>query len=170
MDRPSSRLGEAWRRRARATPLCKRNASRYDMARRTGVSSCERAVPMQPLRLCQRPRLHASQPPSRCSRPRPFAPSSSDAERRRLTVLFCDLVDPIALSGQRDPEDPCEVVGADEDAAQRAVRAGGSHWATPYAPNAGAACAAGRSPGGPYRTGGGGRRRGRDPAGAVGTG
>jgi class 3 adenylate cyclase len=45
----------------------------------------------------------------------PVAPSSSDAERRQLTVLFCDLVDPIALSGQRDPEDPCEVVGAYQD-------------------------------------------------------
>ena len=35
-----------------------------------------------------------------------------DAERRQLTVLFCDLVDSTALSGQLDPEDYREVVQA----------------------------------------------------------
>jgi class 3 adenylate cyclase len=35
-----------------------------------------------------------------------------EAERRQLTVLFCDLVDSTALSGQLDPEDLRDVVWA----------------------------------------------------------
>src|SRR3989449_385518 len=35
-----------------------------------------------------------------------------EAERRQLTVMFCDLVDSTALSGQLDPEDLREVVRA----------------------------------------------------------
>jgi hypothetical protein len=35
-----------------------------------------------------------------------------EAERRQLTVLFCDLVDSTALSSQLDPEDLREVVRA----------------------------------------------------------
>ena len=39
-------------------------------------------------------------------------PRLPDAERRQLTVLFCDLVDSTAFSGQLDPEDYREVVRA----------------------------------------------------------
>src|SRR5262245_16770434 len=48
----------------------------------------------------------ASQPAARSTtaRPRP------EAERRQLTVLFCDMVDSTALSTQLDPEDLREVV------------------------------------------------------------
>ena len=35
-----------------------------------------------------------------------------DAERRQLTVLFCDLVDSTVLAGQLDPEDLREVIRA----------------------------------------------------------
>jgi class 3 adenylate cyclase len=42
----------------------------------------------------------------------PATPRSPDAERRQLTVMFCDLVDSTALSGQLDPEDLREVVRA----------------------------------------------------------
>jgi len=42
----------------------------------------------------------------------PVAPVASDAERRQLTVLFCDLVDSTALASQLDPEDLREVVRA----------------------------------------------------------
>src|SRR6516165_3987038 len=42
----------------------------------------------------------------------PVVPSTPDAERRQLTVMFCDLVDSTALSGQLDPEDLREVVRA----------------------------------------------------------
>src|SRR5713101_5613796 len=39
-------------------------------------------------------------------------PHTPDAERRQLTVLFCDLADSTALAGQLDPEDLREVVRA----------------------------------------------------------
>ena len=42
-------------------------------------------------------------------------PLTPDAERRQLTVLFCDLVDSTALSSQLDPEDLREVVRAYQD-------------------------------------------------------
>src|SRR5215470_9070426 len=40
------------------------------------------------------------------------APATPDAERRQLTVLFCDLVDSTPLASQLDPEDLREVVRA----------------------------------------------------------
>src|SRR5437899_4778886 len=43
--------------------------------------------------------------------PRPTAPPP-DAERRQLTVMFCDLVDSTKLSSQLDPEEYREVVRA----------------------------------------------------------
>ena len=39
------------------------------------------------------------------------APTSADAERRQLTVMFCDLVGSTALSTRHDPEDLRELVG-----------------------------------------------------------
>ena len=44
--------------------------------------------------------------------PPPAATAPREAERRQLTVLFCDLVDSTALSSQLDPEDLREVVRA----------------------------------------------------------
>ena len=40
------------------------------------------------------------------------APPSPDAERRQLTVMFCDLVDSTRLSSQLDPEEYRDVVRA----------------------------------------------------------
>src|SRR5262249_18451978 len=40
------------------------------------------------------------------------APAAPEAERRQLTVLFCDLVDSTVLASQLDPEDLREVVRA----------------------------------------------------------
>src|SRR5215470_7297592 len=48
--------------------------------------------------------------PSQTETP-PVSPMS-DAERRQLTVMFCDLVDSTALSGQLDPEHLRDVVRA----------------------------------------------------------
>src|SRR5262249_15288548 len=42
----------------------------------------------------------------------PTAPPTSEAERRQLTVMFCDLVDSTKLSSQLDPEEYREVVRA----------------------------------------------------------
>ena len=43
------------------------------------------------------------------------ASHAPEAERRQLTVLFCDLVDSTTLSSQLDPEDLREVVRAYQD-------------------------------------------------------
>jgi class 3 adenylate cyclase len=40
------------------------------------------------------------------------APTSADAERRQLTVMFCDLIGSTALSTRFDPEDLRELIGA----------------------------------------------------------
>ena len=42
--------------------------------------------------------------------PPPVPPSTPEAERRQLTVLFCDLVESTTLASQLDPEDYREVV------------------------------------------------------------
>jgi class 3 adenylate cyclase len=42
----------------------------------------------------------------------PLSTASPDAERRQLTVMFCDLVESTKLSSQLDPEDYREVVRA----------------------------------------------------------
>src|SRR5262245_20323773 len=42
----------------------------------------------------------------------PAAPRSPEAERRQLTVMFCDLVDSTRLSAQLDPEDYRDMVHA----------------------------------------------------------
>jgi predicted ATPase/class 3 adenylate cyclase len=42
----------------------------------------------------------------------PVAPSRPEAERRQLTVMFCDLVDSTHLSSQLDPEEYREVIRA----------------------------------------------------------
>src|SRR5258708_7897948 len=44
--------------------------------------------------------------------PQPASPPHAVAERRQLTVLFCDLAGSTALSARLDPEDMREVIGA----------------------------------------------------------
>src|SRR5215468_298531 len=44
--------------------------------------------------------------------PLPTEPRIPEAERRQITVMFCDLVDSTQLSGRLDPEDLREVVRA----------------------------------------------------------
>ena len=51
----------------------------------------------------------------------PTTPQSSDAERRQLTVLFCDLVDSTVLSSQLDPEDLRAVVRAYQEVCAKVV-------------------------------------------------
>ncbi len=49
------------------------------------------------------------------------AEERSDAERRQLTVLFCDLVGSTELSRRLDPEDMAEVIGTYQDEVAREV-------------------------------------------------
>ena len=53
--------------------------------------------------------------------PRPVEPHVPDAERRQLTVLFCDLVDSTALAGRLDPEELREVVRAYQDTCAKVI-------------------------------------------------
>src|SRR5436309_7827245 len=57
--------------------------------------------------------------PAGVSPPAPASPP--DAERRQLTVLFCDLVDSTALSSQLDPEDLREVVRAYQETCAKVI-------------------------------------------------
>ena len=52
----------------------------------------------------------------------PTLPQTAEAERRQLTVLFCDLVDSTALSSQLDPEDLREVVQAYQAACAEVIQ------------------------------------------------
>ncbi len=56
------------------------------------------------------------QPPQAASPPEPPTP---DAERRQLTVMFCDLADSTRLSGQLDPEDLRDVIRAYQSTSAR---------------------------------------------------
>ena len=56
--------------------------------------------------------LGATLPAATVTAAPPDAPAPADAERRQLTVMFCDLVGSTALSARLDPEDLREVIGA----------------------------------------------------------
>ena len=70
------------------------------------------------------PPVPAESPPGQTAQvaPAPVAPRSADAERRQLTVMFCDLVDSTRLSGQIDPEDLREVVRAYQSACAEVIQ------------------------------------------------
>jgi class 3 adenylate cyclase/predicted ATPase len=53
--------------------------------------------------------------------PRPLIPSIPEAERRQLTVLFCDLVDSTALARQLDPEDLRAVMRAYQETCAKVI-------------------------------------------------
>ena len=55
------------------------------------------------------PAIDANQPAQTDPFPKPLTP---DAERRQLTVMFCDLADSTKLSGQLDPEDLRDIIRA----------------------------------------------------------
>ena len=61
--------------------------------------------------------------------PPPAAPQSADAERRQLTVMFCDLVESTALATQLDPEDLREVVRAYQETAAAVIQRFDGHIA-----------------------------------------
>jgi class 3 adenylate cyclase len=59
-------------------------------------------------------------PPTQAAAP-PAESHSSEAERRQLTVLFCDLVDSTVLASQLDPEELREVVRAYQAACAKVI-------------------------------------------------
>ena len=76
----------------------------------TGDTASGQEVASHPAQTTQPPA--AKQQPSLQVTPRVTASPPPDAERRQLTVMFCDLVDSTKLSGQLDPEDWRDVVRA----------------------------------------------------------
>jgi class 3 adenylate cyclase/predicted ATPase len=56
--------------------------------------------------------LSAADGPAKPANPAPTPPSTDAAERRQLTVMFCDLVGSTATSARLDPEDMREIVGS----------------------------------------------------------
>jgi class 3 adenylate cyclase/tetratricopeptide (TPR) repeat protein len=60
------------------------------------------------------------------SSPAPPTPGAS-AERRRLTIMFCDLVDSTAIAGRMDPEEVGKIITAYYDAVWRTVVRFGGH-------------------------------------------
>ena len=68
--------------------------------------TCPRPLPHQ------LPSLKAPKKAKQAERERTNHTATLDAERRQLTVLFCDLVDSTVLASQLDPEDLREVVRA----------------------------------------------------------
>src|SRR5262245_17844912 len=66
------------------------------------------AVPAPPAQTPLQSAIQATPPPHAP----PPEPPSLEAERRQLTVMFCDLVDSTKLSSQLDPEEYREVVRA----------------------------------------------------------
>src|SRR3989442_1667384 len=65
-------------------------------------------VPSPPSQTRHQSAIQETQPPHVS----PPAPRSPEAERRQLTVMFCDLVDSTRLSSQLDPEDYRDMVRA----------------------------------------------------------
>src|SRR5215510_11624149 len=75
----------------------------------TGDTVSGQAVAPQPAQPTPQPVVQA-QPATQVE---PLSPAPSpDAERRQLTVMFCDLVDSTKLSSQLDPEEYRDVVRA----------------------------------------------------------
>jgi len=82
----------------------------------TGEARPTPVVPSSPLP--QQAAQHADSP---TPLPSPAAVSPPEAERRQLTVLFCDLMDSTALASQLDPEDLREVVRAYQEVCAKVV-------------------------------------------------
>ncbi len=73
----------------------------------------------QPTQTTQHPTPSAVQ--SHQEAPPPVARGTPEAERRQLTVLFCDLVDSTVLASQLDPEELREVVRAYQDTCAKVI-------------------------------------------------
>ena len=72
--------------------------------------------------------LHASAAaPAPVAPPAEASPASAQAERRPITVMFCDLVGSTSLAAKLDPEDWRNLVGSYLDAASAAVTSLGGH-------------------------------------------
>jgi TOMM system kinase/cyclase fusion protein len=82
---------------------------------------------LQPSHISQQPHMQEDQTPP--GEPAHVARRVSEAERRQLTVMFCDLVDSTALAVQLDPEDLREVVRAYQETSAAMIQRFGGYIA-----------------------------------------
>jgi len=92
----------------------------------TGDTVSGQAGAPQPAQPTPQPAIQAPSPPD--ERPS-AAPRTLEAERRQLTVMFCDLVESTQLSGQLDPEVYREVVRAYQSACTEVIQRYDGHIA-----------------------------------------
>jgi class 3 adenylate cyclase len=85
----------------------------------TGASQPHQPIPQPPTQ--PEPLPHQGEPP--------LEPHPPDAERRQLTVMFCDLVESTRLASQLDPEEYRDVVRAYHTACTEVIRRYDGHIA-----------------------------------------
>ena len=88
-----------------------------------GVSLGDRLRLLKALGTLDAPGANGAQPPAEQTAAS-VAPSG-EAERRQLTVMFCDLVGSTALSSKLDPEDMSEVISSFQNACRIAIESYG---------------------------------------------
>jgi class 3 adenylate cyclase/energy-coupling factor transporter ATP-binding protein EcfA2 len=94
----------------------------------TGETASRQVVASSPAQPTQQPPVHHAQPAQNASLP-PTTPHTQEAERRQLTVMFCDLVESTKLSSQLDPEEYREVVRAYQSACTDVIQRYDGHIA-----------------------------------------
>ena len=113
-----------WRERARLAGPSEKALPQSFTAFGTSVLASTPQATLPPVEAQTRPQHDQTDRPA--DPPPAVSVRASEAERRQLTVMFCDLVGSTSLSGQLDPEDLREVVRAyQETAAEVIVRFAG---------------------------------------------
>jgi class 3 adenylate cyclase len=81
-------------------------------------------TPSEPLSISPQPEPQSAPPDRHAFQggPRPAEPLAPNAERRQLTVMFCDLVDSTRLASHLDPEDYRTVVQAYQQACTAVIQ------------------------------------------------
>jgi len=93
----------------------------------TGETATAQAVASQTAQPTLQPAVQEQQSPQVA--PLPTVPPPPDAERRQLTVMFCDLVESTKLSSQLDPEEYRGVVRAYQSACMEVIQRFDGHVA-----------------------------------------
>src|SRR5215475_3801277 len=92
----------------------------------TGETATAQVVASPPAKPPQQPSAQHDQPTQIAP---PLEPHTPEAERRQLTVMFCDLVDSTRISSQLDPEEYRDVVRAYQTACTDVIQRYDGHIA-----------------------------------------
>src|SRR5262245_34615773 len=93
----------------------------------TGETEERQGTTRPPAQTSAQPPIQPDQPTQAV--PPPTAPHTPEAERRQLTVMFCDLVESTQLSGRLDPEEYRDVVRAYQTACTEVIQRYDGHIA-----------------------------------------